>query len=99
MSIDASKSVTTISKLLNPKTISEQHKRQPATVTTKNSATSGTNVSLSQQTLTLLQTTEHDVNLDKVTQIKQAIAEGKLVVNSHKIADELIKQIQQDLGQ
>lgn len=96
MSIEATKSVTTIASLSNRNVISEQ-KKQASSALAKNNTNIGSNVSLSQKTMTLLQSSENDINLEKITQIKQAISDGKLVINSHKIADELINQILQNI--
>lgn len=93
MSIEATKSVTTIAGLLNHDVINEQQKSPRSSQQTENSLTSSANVTLSQNTLSLLQSTHNDIDMEKVDNIKQAITEGKLVINTTKIADELIKQM------
>lgn len=96
MSIDPTKSVITISKLLNRDLINEKQKSQTTLMSAKNSNV-GTSVSLSQATIKLLRSSDNDVDIEKVEQIKQAIASGKLVIDPHKIADELIEQMIQDM--
>lgn len=93
MSIEATKSVTTIAGLLNRDVINEQQKSPRSSQQTENSLTSSANVTLSKNTLSLLQSTHNDIDMEKVDNIKQAITEGKLVINTTKIADELIKQM------
>lgn len=88
MSIDATKMVTTVSGVLNR--INEQNKKTNASVQNSNNLT--LNVKLSQNTIALLHSTEHDLDISKIEKIKQAITEGKLVINPNKIADEIIKQ-------
>lgn len=88
MSIDATKMVTTVSGVLNR--INEQNKKTNASVQNSNNLT--LNVKLSQNTIALLHSTEHDIDISKIEKIKQAITEGKLVINPNKIADEIIKQ-------
>lgn len=97
MSINATKSVTTISRLLNQDKINEQQRNQTTAAPARNNSNIGTNVSLSQNTMALLQTTENDINIEKIEQIKQAITDGTLEINCHKIADELIKQMIQEI--
>lgn len=88
MSIDATKMVTTVSGVLNR--INEQNKKTNASVQNSNNLT--LNVKLSQNTIALLHSTENDIDISKIEKIKQAITEGKLVINPNKIADEIIKQ-------
>ena len=49
-------------------------------------------VKLNQNTIAMLHSTENDIDINKIEKIKQAITEGKLAINPHKIADEIIKQ-------
>lgn len=88
MSIDATKMVTAVSGVLNR--INEQNKKTNASV--QNSNNLKLNVKLSQNTIALLHSTENDIDTSKIEKIKQAITEGKLVINPNKIADEIIKQ-------
>ena len=88
MSIDATKMVTAVSGVLNR--INEQNKKTNASV--QNSSNLTLNVKLSQNTIAMLHSTEHDIDISKIEKIKQAITEGKLVINPNKIADEIIKQ-------
>ena len=88
MSIDATKMVTTVSGVLNR--INEQNKKTNASVQNSNNLT--LNGKLSQNTIALLHSTENDIDISKIEKIKQAITEGKLVINPNKIADEIIKQ-------
>lgn len=88
MSIDATKMVTAVSGVLNR--INEQNKKTNASV--QNSSNLTLNVKLSQNTIALLHSTENDIDTSKIEKIKQAITEGKLVINPNKIADEIIKQ-------
>lgn len=88
MSIDATKMVTAVSGVLNR--INEQNKKTNASV--QNSSNLTLNVKLSQNTIAMLHSTENDIDTSKIEKIKQAITEGKLVINPNKIADEIIKQ-------
>ena len=88
MSIDATKMVTTVSGVLNR--INEQNKKTNASV--QNSSNLTLNVKLSKNTIAMLHSTENDIDISKIEKIKQAITEGKLVINPNKIADEIIKQ-------
>lgn len=97
MSIEATKLVTTISGVLSRDVSVEQHKNKNASVQTKDNASQSTNVSLSKNTMTLLQSTQSDIDMEKVNNIKQAITNGSLVINPDKIADELIKQTIADM--
>ena len=96
MSIDPTKSIIAISRLLNRDAINERQKSQTTSMSRKNNSSVGTNVSLSQGTMQLLQSTENDIDIEKIEQIKQAITNGKLVIDHHKISDELIEQMIQD---
>lgn len=98
MSIDPTKSVITISRLLNPDLISEKQKKEPTSMSAKNNSNVATNVSLSQETMELLRSSNNDVDIEKIEQIKQAIANGKLTIDPYKIADELIEQLIQDMN-
>ena len=88
MSIDATKMVTAVSGVLNR--INEQNKKTNASV--QNSSNLTLNVKLSQNTIAKLHSTENDIDISKIEKIKQAITEGRLVINPNKIADEIIKQ-------
>lgn len=88
MSIDATKMVTAVSGVLNR--INEQNKKTNASV--QNSSNLTLNVKLSQNTIAMLHSTENDIDISKIEKIKQAITEGKLVINPNKIADKIIKQ-------
>ncbi|NUF49042.1 flagellar biosynthesis anti-sigma factor FlgM [Gilliamella sp. ESL0250] len=93
MSIDATKSVTTISGLLNRDVVNEQQKNQTASVPTKNSTNASATVSITQNSMNLLHATDKDIDIDKINKIKQAITNGTLVIDTHKIADKLLKQL------
>lgn len=96
MSIDPTKSIIAIPRLLNRDVINEKQKNQTTSMSRKNNSTVATNVSLSEDTMQLLQSTENDIDIEKIEQIKQAISNGKLIINPHKIADELIELMIQD---
>ncbi|OCG16228.1 flagellar biosynthesis anti-sigma factor FlgM [Gilliamella sp. App6-5] len=97
MSIDATKSVTTISGLLNRDVVNEQQKNQIASVPTKNSTNASTTVSITQNSMNLLHSTDKDIDIEKIEKIKQSITDGTLVIDTHKIADKLIKQLLQNI--
>lgn len=92
MSIDATKKVTTVSGLPNRNLINKQNKRARVSAQQSSSLTFNSNVKLNQNTIAMLHSTENDIDINKIEKIKQAITEGKLVINPHKIADEIIKQ-------
>ncbi|PXY94364.1 flagellar biosynthesis anti-sigma factor FlgM [Frischella perrara] len=89
MSIDSTKSVSTIAATLNCDLINAQQKQPTAQVKSKPCIEPSTNVSLN-QTVSLLSST-NDINMEKVNKIKHAIETGSLLVNTDKIADELIR--------
>ncbi|MCX8650899.1 flagellar biosynthesis anti-sigma factor FlgM [Gilliamella sp. B2776] len=97
MSIDATKSITAISGLMSRDVISEQQKNQTAVIPAQNDTKVSANVNLSQNSVTLLRTIDNDINVKKVDKIKQAIADGSLVIDSRKIAKELIQQMLQNI--
>ena len=92
MSIDATKKVTTVSGLPNRNLINKQNKKAKVSALQSSSLTFNSNVKLNQNTIAMLHSTENDIDINKIEKIKQAITEGKLVINPHKIADEIIKQ-------
>ncbi|MWN31927.1 flagellar biosynthesis anti-sigma factor FlgM [Gilliamella sp. Pra-s65] len=93
MSIDATKSVTTISGLLKNDVVNEQQKNETASVQAKNCVNVSTNVSITQHSMDLLHSTDKDIDVEKIEQIKQAITNGSWVIDTHKIADKLIEQL------
>ncbi|MWN05118.1 flagellar biosynthesis anti-sigma factor FlgM [Gilliamella sp. Pas-s95] len=97
MSIDATKSVRTISRLLNCDVVNEQQKNPTASVHTKNSANVSANVSITQNSMDLLHSTDKDIDVEKIEKIKQAITNGTLAIDTNKIADKLIKQLLQHI--
>lgn len=92
MSIEATKKVTTVSGLPNRNLINKQNKKTRVSAPQSSSLTFNSNVKLNQNTIAMLHSTENDIDINKIEKIKQAITEGKLVINPHKIADEIIKQ-------
>lgn len=92
MSIDATELITTVSGLLSRDVMNEQNKKIRASVQLSSNFNSDSNVNLSQN-IALLHSTENDIDMGKIEKIKQAIADGKLVINPDKIADEIIKQV------
>lgn len=92
MSIEATKKVTTVSGLPNRNLINKQNKKAKVSALQSSSLTFNSNVKLNQNTIAMLHSTENDIDINKIEKIKQAITEGKLVINPHKIADEIIKQ-------
>jgi len=92
MSIEATKKVTTVSGLPNRNLINKQNKKAKISALQSSSLTFNSNVKLNQNTIAMLHSTENDIDINKIEKIKQAITEGKLAINPHKIADEIIKQ-------
>lgn len=97
MSIDATKSITAISGLISRDVITEQQKNQTAVILSLNDTKVSANVDLSQNAVTLLRTSNNDIDVKKIEKIKQAIADGSLVIDSQKIAKELIEQMLQEI--
>lgn len=97
MSIDAAKSVTTISGLVGREAITEQQKNQTAVIPTKNYTNVSANVNLSQNVMTQLHATDNDIDVKKIARIKQTITNGTLVIDSQKITKELIQQVLQHI--
>ncbi|AHN27183.1 flagellar biosynthesis anti-sigma factor FlgM [Gilliamella apicola] len=97
MSIDATKSITAISGLISRDVITEQQKNQTAVISSPNDTKVSANVDLSQNAVTLLRTSNNDIDVKKIEKIKQAIADGSLVIDSQKIAKELIEQMLQEI--
>ncbi|OCG33312.1 MULTISPECIES: flagellar biosynthesis anti-sigma factor FlgM [unclassified Gilliamella] len=96
MTIDATKSVTAITGLVSRDVINEQQNTHNASVQTKNSTNISTNVSINQNSIHLLHSTNKDIDVEKIEKIKQSISNGTLVIDTHKIADKLIKQLLED---
>lgn len=92
MSIEATKKVTTVSGVPNRNLINKQNKKAKVSALQSSSLTFNSNVKLNSNTIAMLHSTENDIDINKIEKIKQAITEGKLVINPHKIADEIIKQ-------
>ena len=92
MSIEATKKVTTVSGVPNRNLINKQNKKAKISALQSSSLTFNSNVKLNQNTIAMLHSTENDIDINKIEKIKQAFTEGKLVINPHKIADEIIKQ-------
>lgn len=97
MSIDATKSITAISGLISRDVITEQQKNQTAVISAPNDTKVSANVDLSQNAVTLLRTSNNDIDVKKIEKIKQAIADGSLVIDSQKITKELIEQMLQEI--
>ena len=97
MSIDATKSITAISGLISRDVITEQQKNQTAVISSPNDTKVSANVDLSQNAVTLLRTSNNDIDVKKIEKIKQAIADGSLVIDSQKITKELIEQMLQEI--
>lgn len=92
MSIDATELITKVSGLLSRDVMNEQNKKIKASVQLSSNFNLNSNVNLSQN-IALLHSAENDIDMGKIEKIKQAIADGKLVINPDKIADEIIKQV------
>ncbi|OCG66999.1 flagellar biosynthesis anti-sigma factor FlgM [Gilliamella sp. Fer4-1] len=97
MSIDATKSITTISGIVSRDIVNEQQKNHTASVPSKMSANASTTVSITQDAMHLLHATDKDVDEEKIERIKQAITNGTLAIDTHKIADKLINQLLEDI--
>ena len=85
MSIEATKKVTTVSGLPNRNLINKQNKKAKISALQSSSLTFNSNVKLNQNTIAMLHSTENDIDINKTEKIKQAITEGKLVINPHNI--------------
>lgn len=98
MSLNPTKAIGNIASVNNRELLNTQQKNQPTAAKTSNNNTPvSANVSLSPAASTLLSIQDHDVDMNKVEKIKQAIASGALTVDTQKIADKLIEQTAQDL--
>ncbi|MBY7351548.1 flagellar biosynthesis anti-sigma factor FlgM [Escherichia ruysiae] len=67
------------------------------THSTKTTAATSTNVTLSDAQAKLMQPGSSDINLERVEALRQAIRNGELKMDIGKIADALISEVQQDL--
>lgn len=91
MSVDPTKSISSLSHPLNRDLINLPQGNTPApTPTTVTKEKSQVNLSPSKSLL--LNSHDNDIDLQKVEQIKQQIRDGQFVINEDKIADSLIQQ-------
>lgn len=96
MSIDPTNPVTKIGSSLNREMINPQTNKQKSLKFSKDSLESA-NVTLSEKATQLL-SSDQDIDVEKVEKIKQAIREGKLAVDTTKIADAIINQALQHVN-
>ncbi|PKE28933.1 anti-sigma-28 factor FlgM [Rahnella sp. AA] len=95
MAIDRTQGVSPLTSIQqrDPSEASVQNARKEGTVsgTTTSSATA---VTLSSAQTSLTQSSAQDINTARVDQLKQAIRDGKLTMDTGKIADALLQNTQ-----
>lgn len=92
MTIERTSPVTP-SASVQPRVVSDtvsSYSKQPRSE--KNGTTHSTSVTLSDVRARLLQVSPEDINSERVEALKIAISQGKLTMDSGKIADALIQQ-------
>lgn len=94
MAIDRTQGVSPLSPIQqrDPSETSVQNARKEDTVSS--TKTSGTAVTLSEAQTSLTQSSAQDINTDRVDELKQAIRDGKLTMDTGKIADALLQDTQ-----
>lgn len=94
MAIDRTQGVTPLSPIQqrDPSETSVQNARKEDTVSS--TKTSGTAVTLSEAQTSLTQSSAQDINTARVDELKQAIRDGKLTMDTGKIADALLQDTQ-----
>ena len=94
MAIDRTQGVSPLSPIQqrDPSEASVQTARKEGTVS--DTKTSGTAVTLSEAQTSLTQSSAQDINSARVDELKQAIRDGKLTMDTGKIADALLQDTQ-----
>ena len=94
MAIDRTQGVSPLSPIQqrDPSEASVQNARKEDTVSS--TKTSGTAVTLSEAQTSLTQSSAQDINTARVDELKQAIRDGKLTMDTGKIADALLQDTQ-----
>ena len=94
MAIDRTQGVSPLSPIQqrDPSETSVQNARKEDTVSS--TKTSGTAVTLSEAQTSLTQSSAQDINTARVEELKQAIRDGKLTMDTGKIADALLQDTQ-----
>ncbi|MEE8728878.1 MAG: flagellar biosynthesis anti-sigma factor FlgM [Rahnella inusitata] len=94
MAIDRTQGVSPLSPIQqrDPSETSVQNARKEDTVSS--TKTSGTAVTLSEAQTSLTQSSAQDINTARVDELKQAIRDGKLTMDTGKIADALLQDTQ-----
>lgn len=94
MAIDRTQGVSPLSPIQqrDPSESSVQNTRKEEPVS--GAKTSGTAVTLSEAQASLTKSSAQDINTARVDELKQAIREGKLTMDTGKIADALLQDTQ-----
>ena len=94
MAIERTQGVSPLSPIQqrDPSETSVQNARKEDTVSS--TKTSGTAVTLSEAQTSLTQSSAQDINTARVDELKQAIRDGKLTMDTGKIADALLQDTQ-----
>ena len=94
MAIDRTQGVSPLSPIQqrDPSETSVQNARKEDTGSS--TQTSGTAVTLSEAQTSLTQSSAQDINTARVDELKQAIRDGKLTMDTGKIADALLQDTQ-----
>ena len=94
MAIDRTQGVSPLSPIQqrDPSENAVQNTRKEETVS--GTKTSGTAVTLSEAQTSLTQSSAQDLNSARVDELKQAIRDGKLTMDTGKIADALLQDTQ-----
>ncbi|ADW73459.1 MULTISPECIES: flagellar biosynthesis anti-sigma factor FlgM [Rahnella] len=94
MAIDRTQGVSPLTSIQQrePSEASVQNTRKEGTVS--GTTTSGTAVTLSSAQASLTQSSAQDINTARVEELKQAIRDGKLTMDTGKIADALLQDTQ-----
>ncbi|RLM27201.1 anti-sigma-28 factor FlgM [Brenneria alni] len=95
MSIDSTRPISGVKSVQSQDADLTPHaKSKTSHASVQSTATSETQVNLSNAQAQLTQSSELDINIEKVENLKQAIRNGELKVDTSKIADALIAEAQ-----
>lgn len=96
MSIDRTQRLQPVSSV-QPRETPADNPLQPRKSTTAETTVSGTQVKPSHAQAHLMQPGTQDIDISRVAAIKQAIQRGELKMDTGKIADALLQNVQSDI--
>ncbi|PWC22134.1 anti-sigma-28 factor FlgM [Brenneria roseae subsp. roseae] len=95
MSIDSTRPISGVKSVQSQDTELPLHaKGKTSNTSAQSTVTTETQVNISNAQTQLTQANEHDIDIEKVESLKQAIRNGELKIDAGKIADALIEEAQ-----